>query len=145
MTQKEDDSMTRRIVHATGLGCLGFAVAVVLTGCGKGAEEPAAQKTGAAAPAADHDAGAGHAAQEKAPATTATVDKADDYPLDVCVVSGEKLGEDGAPIVTIQHEGRVVKFCCQNCVGIFKKDPAKYLAKLDAAAKKGGAHEGQTP
>lgn len=29
---------------------------------------------------------------------------------------------------------RVVEFCCKDCINDFKKDPAKYLAKLDAAA-----------
>jgi YHS domain-containing protein len=57
------------------------------------------------------------------------------YPLDVCVVSGEKLGEMGKPAV-IQHEGREVRFCCPACVDKFKKDPAKYLKMLDEAEKK---------
>ena len=56
------------------------------------------------------------------------------YPLDTCVVSGEKLGEMGAPVV-IQHEGREVRFCCRSCVKKFKQDPAKYLKKIDEAAK----------
>lgn len=60
------------------------------------------------------------------------------YPLTTCVVSGEALGEMGAPIDYIYKEDgkpdRLVKFCCKMCVGKFKKDPAKYLAKLDAAA-----------
>ena len=51
------------------------------------------------------------------------------YPLDTCTVSGEKLGEMGAPYV-INHEGQEVKFCCKNCLPKFEKDPAKYLAKL---------------
>jgi YHS domain-containing protein len=53
----------------------------------------------------------------------------DDYPLDVCVVSGEKLGSMGEPFV-ITHEGTEVRFCCDSCVPKFEKDPAKYLAKL---------------
>ena len=32
------------------------------------------------------------------------------------------------------HEGREVRFCCNDCVKEFKKEPAKYLALLDAAA-----------
>ena len=31
---------------------------------------------------------------------------------------------------TIVHEGQAVKFCCEPCVAKFKKNPAKYLAKL---------------
>lgn len=52
-----------------------------------------------------------------------------DYPLETCVVSGEKLGSMGEPFV-ITHDGTEVRFCCDSCVPKFKKDPAKYLAKL---------------
>lgn len=51
------------------------------------------------------------------------------YPIQTCLVSGEKLGEMGEPVVII-HEGREIKFCCKSCVPKFEKDPAKYLAKL---------------
>ena len=59
------------------------------------------------------------------------------YPLTTCVVSGEGLDEMGKPIDYIYKQDgqpdRLVKFCCKSCIGKFKKDPAKYLAKLDAA------------
>ncbi len=58
-----------------------------------------------------------------------------DYPLDVCVVSGEKLGSMGKPAVLV-HEGREVQFCCPACIPKFKEDPAKYLKKLDEAERK---------
>jgi hypothetical protein len=51
------------------------------------------------------------------------------YPLDTCLVSGEKLGEMGKPF-EIVHEGQQIKFCCKNCAPKFAKDPAKYLSKL---------------
>lgn len=59
------------------------------------------------------------------------------YPLKTCLVSGGKLGSMGKP-----HElflgGRLIKLCCKGCVGKLHKNPAKFLAKLDAAwAKKG--------
>jgi YHS domain-containing protein len=57
------------------------------------------------------------------------------YPLTTCPVSGEELGGMGAP-VNLVHDGRLVRFCCKNCVGEFKKDPAKVLAKVDAAVIK---------
>ncbi|MCX6894809.1 MAG: TRASH domain-containing protein, partial [Verrucomicrobia bacterium] len=56
------------------------------------------------------------------------------YPLQTCLVSGEKLGEMGKPFI-YTHEGREVRFCCKNCLKDFKKDPAKYLKKLDEAEK----------
>ncbi len=51
------------------------------------------------------------------------------YPLDVCLVSGEKLGTMGDPVV-ITHEGQQIKFCCDSCIPKFEKEPAKYLGKL---------------
>ena len=69
------------------------------------------------------------------------------YPLETCVVSGDKLdgGDMGEPIDYIHKEDgkpdRLVRLCCKGCVRDFKKDPAKYLKKIDeaAAAKAGGA------
>lgn len=62
--------------------------------------------------------------------------KAKPYPLKTCVVSDEKFGGDmGDPYVFI-HEGREVKLCCEGCLKDFKKDPAKYVKKMEAAEKK---------
>jgi YHS domain-containing protein len=61
--------------------------------------------------------------------------KAKPYPLDTCVVSGEKLGGMGDPYAFV-YQGREVKMCCQNCKKDFDKSPAKFVAKIDAAAKK---------
>lgn len=54
----------------------------------------------------------------------------DPWPLDTCVVSGEKLGSMGDPIIKL-HEGREVRFCCKGCVGMFDKAPEEYLSKAD--------------
>lgn len=61
------------------------------------------------------------------PASTSSAIKP--YLLETCLVSGEKLGEMGEPLV-IDHQGRQIKFCCKSCLPKFEKDPAKYLAKL---------------
>ena len=53
------------------------------------------------------------------------------YPLDVCVVSGKKLGSMGQPYV-ITHEGTEVRFCCDGCLPRFNADPAKYVAMVKA-------------
>lgn len=70
---------------------------------------------------------AGFAEEKKA-------EKAKAYPLEKCVVSDEKLGEMGKPYV-FTHEGQEIKLCCKSCLKDFNKDPAKYLKKLDGAAK----------
>lgn len=83
-------------------------------------------------------ASAAFAAASGAPAPAPTPAPADAYPLTTCVVSGETLGEMGDPVIyTYKEDGkpdREVRFCCKMCIGKFKKDPAKYLAILDAAA-----------
>ncbi len=53
------------------------------------------------------------------------------YPLDTCVVSGEKFGGMmGKPYVFI-YQGQEIKLCCKDCRKKFDKDPAKYLKKLE--------------
>ena len=51
------------------------------------------------------------------------------YSLTTCVVSGDKLGAMGKPVI-ITYQGTEVRFCCHDCIESFKQDPAKYLAKL---------------
>jgi hypothetical protein len=55
------------------------------------------------------------------------------YPLAECLVSGEKLGSMGKPVVFVL-EGREIKLCCKGCERDFRKNSARYLATLDAAA-----------
>ena len=56
------------------------------------------------------------------------------YPLDTCVVSGEKLGSMGDAYV-LEHKGQQVQLCCKSCLKKFNKDPDAYVAKIAAAAK----------
>ena len=62
------------------------------------------------------------------------------YPLASCVVSDDKFdgGAMGKPQNYIYkvagQPDRLVRFCCKDCVNDFKKDPAQYLNKIDAAA-----------
>jgi hypothetical protein len=51
------------------------------------------------------------------------------YPLDTCLVSGEKLGSMGEP-VRIVHNGQEIKFCCAGCQPEFEVDPEKFLSEL---------------
>jgi YHS domain-containing protein len=51
------------------------------------------------------------------------------YSLKTCLVSGKGLGEMGEP-VRIVYEGQEIKFCCKSCEPEFRKDPAKFLKKL---------------
>ena len=69
---------------------------------------------------------------EPATATTKSV-----YPLKTCVVSGGKLGGMGNPVAYVYKQAgqpdREVMFCCKACIRKFEKEPARFLAKLDAA------------
>ena len=51
------------------------------------------------------------------------------YTLDTCIVSDNELGSMGDPI-SYNHNGQEVKFCCKPCIKKFKKDPEKYLKKI---------------
>jgi hypothetical protein len=66
------------------------------------------------------------------------------YPLKKCLVSDEDLGSMGDAVAHVHREAgkpdRVVFVCCEGCIDDFKKEPAKFLKKVDDAAKtKGGA------
>jgi YHS domain-containing protein len=60
------------------------------------------------------------------------VKQAEAYPLDYCIVTGERLGSMGAPVIKV-YDGREVSFCCNACPKTFEKDKAKWVKKLDAA------------
>jgi hypothetical protein len=60
------------------------------------------------------------------------VKEAEAYPLDYCIVTGEKLGSMGEPVTKV-YDGREVRFCCNACPKIFEKDKAKWTKKLDNA------------
>jgi len=56
------------------------------------------------------------------------------YPLTTCIVSGDKLGDMGKPVM-VDYKGQQVGFCCKSCIDDFEKDPSKYLAKLNTPSK----------
>jgi hypothetical protein len=60
------------------------------------------------------------------------------YPLKTCLVSNEPLGSMGEAAGYIHRAkgqpDRVVFLCCEGCGDDFKASPAKFLAKVDAAA-----------
>ena len=61
------------------------------------------------------------------------------YPLTTCVVSDDKLEDNsmGGPVdyfyKVAGKPDRLVRFCCKDCVKDFEKEPAKFIARLDAA------------
>ena len=54
------------------------------------------------------------------------------------VMEGGKID----PKLYADHKGRRIYFCCKACIGMFKKDPEKYVKKVDeelAKLKAGGS------
>jgi len=68
--------------------------------------------------------------QEAAP----VADKAVNVGNKICPVSGEKIGEMG-PAVTYEYKGKIYNFCCKACPEEFKKDPEKYIKKVNEELK----------
>jgi hypothetical protein len=65
------------------------------------------------------------------PPKAAFVQKAEIYPLDTCVVSGEKLDDEA---VTFTAGGQTFRTCCTKCQKKVEKDPATFAKKVEAAA-----------
>ena len=60
-----------------------------------------------------------------------------EYPLEVCPVSGQRLGSMGEPVVRVLA-GRLVKLCCGGCVGALERRPAEVLQAVDEAWQDAG-------
>lgn len=80
----------------------------------------------------DHDQPPPQSKQPSAPAKpdSAASRAGDPYPLDMCPITGKKLGTMGDPVVKL-YDGREVRFCCPACPEKFEKDFAASLAKID--------------
>ena len=89
---------------------------IVLVGCKK-KEEPAA-------PPQEHEAAV---MTEQAAAAAAQIEQK------MCpVMTNMKINPD----VFTEYKGKKVYFCCEGCPDEFKKDPAKYTAKLPQLSEK---------
>jgi len=49
----------------------------------------------------------------------------------ICPVTGEKV--DGK--TTYEYQGKIYNFCCPACIDEFKKDPEKYIKKVEEELK----------
>lgn len=54
---------------------------------------------------------------------------AEDAGNKICPVSGEKIEETMK--ATYEYNGKVYNFCCASCIEEFKKDPDKYIKKVN--------------
>jgi YHS domain-containing protein len=53
----------------------------------------------------------------------------------LCPVTGEAIN----PNIFVDYDGRRIYFCCDMCPAQFKKEPEKFLKKLDEQMKTGGS------
>lgn len=51
----------------------------------------------------------------------------------ICPVMGEKIDEKTK--ATYEYEGKIYNFCCPACIDEFKKDPEKYIKKVEEELK----------
>ncbi|MDD4955882.1 MAG: YHS domain-containing protein [Candidatus Omnitrophica bacterium] len=51
----------------------------------------------------------------------------------MCPVTGEKIDEKAK--VTYEYKGKIYNFCCSACIPEFKKDPEKYIKKVEEELK----------
>jgi len=51
----------------------------------------------------------------------------------ICPVTGEKIEEKTK--VTYEYQGKIYNFCCAGCPDEFKKDPEKYIKKVNEELK----------
>lgn len=59
----------------------------------------------------------------------------------ICPVSGEKINDKMK--AAYEYEGRIYNFCCVACIDEFKKDPKKYIKKVEEEMQAVPAGQGQ--
>ncbi len=72
--------------------------------------------------------GSGHA-HEAMPEIKPSSEEAVNVGNKICPVSGEKIVDKLK--ATYEYNGKIYNFCCASCVGEFKKDPEKYIKKVE--------------
>lgn len=73
---------------------------------------------------------------QNAPSDTKATDevsKPQDIGNKICPVTGEKIDEKTK--ATYEYKGKIYDFCCPACIDEFKKDPDKYIKKVDEELK----------
>lgn len=130
--------MRRLIAVTVAVTALVLGFAIFTVGCDKNAARVGEHESDAGQAATNqHDMNHQHNGDEahamgNHDGMGKSADSSKPYPLDVCLVSGQKLGTMGEPVV-IDYQGQEIKFCCGGCIDKFKADPATYLSKLHAA------------
>ena len=80
-----------------------------------------------------HSSG-GHKHNSSVSTTQTNQEKAVAVGNKVCPVLNEKIDEKLK--ATYEYKGKIYNFCCPACIDEFKKDPGKYIKKVDEELKK---------
>lgn len=60
----------------------------------------------------------------------AVIKKAENVGNVICPVTGDRITEKYK--TTVEYKGKTYNLCCSDCAGKFKKEPAKYIKKVEA-------------
>ena len=58
----------------------------------------------------------------------------------ICPVTGEKINDKAK--ATYEYQGKIYNFCCPMCVDRFKKEPDKYIKKINEGQEKNADGKG---
>ena len=61
-------------------------------------------------------------------AGSAESSEADEVVNTICPVMGGEVSKDTS--YKTEYNGKTIGFCCPGCIGTFKEDPEKYMAKI---------------
>jgi len=78
-------------------------------------------------------------AQAKAADESIEKQKAVDAGNKICPISQEAIDEKLKSVY--EYEGKIYNFCCAMCIDDFKKDPEKYISKIEEEKTKEAAAE----
>jgi YHS domain-containing protein len=140
------------VIFITGIFIFGISRLSFAMMCGSSEERHSSHQQMAQVHT-EHERGTTGAVKEAVPEESINVGNK------ICPVLGEKINEKMK--ATYEYEGKIYNFCCPMCIDEFKKDPQKYIKKvneeLQAESKKetkkdkiimseprisGGIHEG---
>ncbi len=122
--------MDRKIVLLVCVFVLGISGLAFAATCGSGCDDNSGHQQLAQANTAKQE-------PAKGASQAAAVNKPVDVGNTICPVSGEMV--DAMEKATYVYEGKIYNFCCPSCIDTFKKDPQKYIKKIEqqkAAATK---------
>jgi len=61
----------------------------------------------------------------------------------ICPVSGGNIDSSAMGSVTLEYKGKIYNFCCAACLEEFKKDPDKYINKVEEELQGGPKEQKQ--